>query len=142
MGAAAKRRDGNRRAAGFTLIEALLAGVILAISGMTIGYGMGQAMQSARVAREYDEAAMLLDQVLTRIDIVGPERMLSLGPNEGAFSEPFDDYQWQAQIEVGELTDLYDVHVVVSWGRRRVESHTRLYDPPNARPGDVRWEDL
>ena len=125
---------------GFTLVEALLAGVILAIAGAGVGYGMAQAMQAARVAREYEQAAMLLDDVLTRVDLIGPTRMLSVGPNQGVFDEPWEAYRWEMAIESGELTDLYEVQVIVRWGQRRVEGRTRLYDPPGARGGQLTWE--
>ncbi len=132
----------GRRSGGFTLVEALLAGVVLAIAGAGIGYGMGQAVQTARVAREYEQAAMLLDAVVTRIDLIGPERLLSTGPMQGSFDEPWQAYSWQAAIESGELMDLYNVRVSVRWGHREVEAVTRLYDPPGARPGDLTWEEL
>ena len=131
---------------GFTILEGLLAGVILAVSAVAIAHGMNQSMEAARLAREHDEAAMLLDQVFTRIYTIGPDRLLSVGPREGRFPEPYENYRWEVTIQTTELPDLYRLGVRLSWptprGTRHVEADTQLYDPPGSRPTMLDWGDL
>ena len=59
----------NRR--GFTLIETLVAGVILALSAVAIGSTVSHCMRSLTLARDYQTAAELLDRTFTKIDIIG-----------------------------------------------------------------------
>ena len=131
---------------GFTLIEALAAGLILSLTGMAIGGAVVQSMRSASLARDYDRAAELLDRALTRIDLIGPYRIYSEGPRDGQFEPPYEMFEWRAQIDPLLSGDLYDVEVEVTWhhgrGRRTVKAHTRLNDPPKSRNSYLRWEDL
>ena len=110
---------------------ALLAGMI------------AQANAVVRRAHDNRVAAQWLDEVLTRIDIVGPNRMLYEGPLAG----PLDDrFSWSAQITPEPLSDLYVVDVTIAWttpaGQRTAEGHTLLMDPPGWREASVSWASL
>jgi hypothetical protein len=145
--AAAPRRGVRRpRRAGFTIIEALLAGMILAIVGVAITSAATRALHHAETARGYEHAAELLDRTMTRIDLIGPERLLREGPLQGEFAAPDQMYRWEADIESLTLGDLYEVTVRVSWptgaGRRSAQLSTRLNDAPGSRDISLQWEDL
>jgi Tfp pilus assembly protein PilV len=133
-----------RRAAGFTLIEALAAGMILSISSVLIGVGVSQALASSQRARNYQRAAELMHEVLTKIDIIGPDRVAREGPLDGSFD---DRFRWEATIEsrVAE-GDLYDVTVRIIWdvpgGERSVKAHTMINDPLLSRSAVLEWDDL
>jgi hypothetical protein len=139
-----RRAETSRR--GFTIVEALAAGVILTMSAMVVGSAVNRAMFSLRLAADTQRAAQLLDGTLTKIDMVGPDRLLTEGPMEGGFSGEDGRFRWEAEIESRLEGHLYDVTVRISWmtdaGRRSVEAATRLNDPPNSRNAAVRWEDL
>ena len=135
-------------AAGFTLVEALSAGIILAVSAVVIGSGVSQAVRSQSITRDTQRAAELLDQILTKIDLIGPSRLLYEGPTEGQINERFS---WQATIEPRLEADLYEVSVKLRWqvpgysgqsGARVAEAHTMLNDPPRSRNAFLEWDEL
>jgi type II secretory pathway pseudopilin PulG len=139
--------DRQRRhcGAGFTVIEALAAGMLLALAGMAIGRAVVGAMGSLRLSSQLQQAAQLLDQTLTRIDLIGPSRLLEEGPTEGEFDDN-PGFRWSAEIEPRFEGYLYDVTVRVTWdtaeGPRPVEAATRLNDPPDSRSAAIRWDEL
>jgi len=140
-------RFSRKRCGGFTLVEVLTAGMILALSGAVLGTAVTQAMRSLTVARDYQRAAELLDQTLTEIDLFGPARMLAEGTNEGVFESPDDRFAWRAEIFSRLEGHLYDVIVEVSWRtpagtQRSVRAQTRLNDPPESRPAELAWDEL
>jgi Tfp pilus assembly protein PilV len=139
-------RRRKRNAAGFTLVEALAAGIILSISVVALGSLVIRGVQSMRIAREYEVAAELLDQTMTRIDLLGPERLSREGPTSGRFDEPYENYSWDAQIDWRAEGYLYDVTLTVSWegptGNRSAQVKTALNDEPDSRDSDLMWEAL
>jgi uncharacterized protein (DUF58 family) len=140
---AGKRRRVRR--GGFTLVEALAAGIILAVGGAVVGASLAQTYESLRVAKDEQHAAELLDGVLTRIDLIGPDRLGREGPSEGRCAED-DRFSWRAQFRPLEIGHLYEVTVTVSWstprGLRSVEAQTYLNDPPGSRDATLSWEAL
>ena len=140
------RRRRRPHRGGFTLIEALLAGVILAIVGVAITGAATRAIYTAETARGYEHAAELLDRTMTRIDLIGPEQLLREGPTSGSFEPPYEAYRWEADIETLATGYLYEVTVRVSWpstgGRRSARLSTRLNDEPGSRDASLRWGDL
>lgn len=139
-----RRRNGQTR--GFTLVEALAAGVILSISVVALGAVVMRGAEAMRVSREYEVAAGLLDETMAKIDMIGPERLSREGPTSGAFPAPHENYSWEARIEWRIEGHLYDVTLTVSWegvmGRRSAQLKTALNDEPGSRAAELRWEDL
>ncbi len=134
----------NRRAArGFTIVECLLAGVLLAIFAAAVTTSIGQASAAARKGQDTTLAAQWLDQVLTRIDMIGPARLLREGPLAGELDERFS---WSARIDTELIGDLYDVQVTIRWTtgdkQSSVVGYTQFQDPPRARHVEVNWNDL
>jgi Tfp pilus assembly protein PilV len=143
------RRD-NARTRGFTLVEALLAGVILALSAGVLGTSLRQSYQSVQIAAQSRQAGQVLDEILTRIDLIGPDRVSREGPTEGSVAGPAGPLNWQASIQPRLEGHLFEVTVRVSWsgqsepgqGRRSVQAQTLLNDPPNSRDAMLNWDDL
>lgn len=134
------------RYSGFTLIEAMVAALILAISAVAIGGSVNQSLHALRRARDYQRSAELLDGVMTRIDLLGPDRVAREGPLEGTFEPPDDRFSWDAQVD--SLIDgfLFEITVNVRWddgyGAHTASLSTRINDPPKSRNERLRWEDL
>ncbi len=128
---------------GFTIVECLLAGVILALFTATIATAVGQAGSAARRGKDLRLAAGWLDEVMTRIDLVGPARLLREGPTQGELDERFS---WSVKIEEEIIGDLYDVQVTIRWKTgtqtSSVVGFTQFQDPPKARRSSVSWYDL
>ncbi len=138
-----KNFRGHFRGGGFTLIECLLAGIVMAGFGAVLTLSIGQGVSTIARAEDDRLAAQWLDEVLTRIDIVGPSELSYAGPVSGVLDERFS---WEASIEQEALSDLYTVGVTISWstprGSRTVKAHTLLMDPPGWRAAGIRWGDL
>ena len=131
----------------FTLVEALAAGVILTLAGTMLAVAVSQGMRSLTLSRDTQRAAELLDRTLTKIDMIGPARLMEEGPTEGPFPAPHEKFRWEAQIEARTEGYLYDVTVRITWptvggGRRKVVGATRLNAPPKSRPEELEWDDL
>jgi type II secretory pathway pseudopilin PulG len=140
-----KRRQFGR---GFTLVEVLAAGMILALSAAAIGLGVRQSLNSLNKARDYQQAAELLDRVMTKIDLLGPGVVSAEGPLTGQFEPPREKFEWESQIELlASESWLYEVTVRIAWmnpagHRQTVEAQTWLFDPPKEEPSGLTWEDV
>ncbi len=140
-----RRRRGNL--GGFTIVEALLAGVVLTLSASVLGLAVSQAMRSLTAARDYQQAAELLDRTLTKVDMIGPTRLYYEGPAEGVFDSPHERFAWRVAVSpVGE-GDLYEVTVSVMWPRPggsvgSASATTLLNDPQGARSALLGWDNI
>ncbi|MCK4850066.1 MAG: prepilin-type N-terminal cleavage/methylation domain-containing protein [Phycisphaerae bacterium] len=141
-------RPTSERTAGFTLVEVLVAGVILALSAGALGLTISQSMRSLALARDYQQAAELLDKTFTKIDLIGPALLHYEGPTEGIFDEArHERFAWQAKIDSRLEGNLYEVTVRILWetpsGKGRfIEAQTLLNDPPGSRPSELYWDEL
>jgi len=139
----ARRR---RQPRGFTLIEVLIAGMILAISAAVIGTALSHAYASLSEAKDERRAAILLDDLLTKIDMIGPARIASEGPRQGNFDGSDERFSWSVDIQNRPQGHLYDITATLSWSygkqEKSVQVHTYLNDPPNSRDATLRWRDL
>lgn len=137
---------GARGSRGFTLLEALLAGVILAAVGVAVGGAVIGSLRAGGAGREYAIAAQLLDDTMTKLDLIGPSRIRSEGPTTGTFPPPHERFRWSVTITEPNLPDLFEVTLTVTWasdrGERSAVAATRLFDPINSRNPLLRWEDL
>lgn len=137
---------GQRRRAGFTLIEGLLAGVVLALVGVVIAGSVSQSMRAGVISRDISRAAELLDVTMTKVDVIGPDRLLREGPMSGRFDPPDDRFAWTMTIESLVDANLYAVELTVTWpgagGQRSAVLSTRLNDPPGSRDPYLQWEAL
>ena len=142
------RLAGDRRSPrvhGFTLIECLIAGVILASFAAAIAAGVAQSVEAGRRGEDRRLAAQWLDEVFTRVDVLGPDRILNEGPVQGELD---DRFSFELVVLPDEIQlDLYVVEATVFYplpsGRTEsVSAYTKLYDPAGSRESIVGWEDL
>ncbi|MBB6429896.1 prepilin-type N-terminal cleavage/methylation domain-containing protein [Algisphaera agarilytica] len=139
------RKHATSRSRGFTIVESLIAGVILALFAAALAGTTAQSSRAALRAQDHRKAAEWLDTVFNRIDMIGPARLASEGPVQGALDDRFN---WSLSLDNDALyPDLYLVSVVISYtgadGRpARVEGHTQIHDPVGRRLVVARWEDL
>ena len=134
----------HRADRGFTLVEALCAGVILSLAAMVLGAAMTRTMHALNNARDNQRAVELLDRTLTKIDMIGPGRITREGPTLGRFEGMDGRFSWRTRIRPRLDGNLYDVAVEIAWdtprGRRRVEAYTRLNDALLSRNSSLQWE--
>lgn len=130
----------HRVARGFTIVECLLAGVLLALFAGSIATTVAQAGMASRRGEDLRQAAAYLDEIFTRIDMVGPARLMYEGPTQGELDTRF---AWSAQFEEETLADVYSIKVTIRWTTEgkvsSIEGYTQLYDPPGATHTTVNW---
>ena len=106
------------RTAGFTLVELVIAFVLLAIGIVAILELVGQSALNARLARNRTQAALLAQQ---RMEELLSQPDLQPGISEGNFGDRFPQFRWRTQVEqVSGSADpaqvpLYRLTVVVEW---------------------------
>jgi hypothetical protein len=99
--------------------------MILALAAGLISAGSAQAMDSLRNARDFQRAAQLLDQTLTRIDLIGPDRVSREGPAQGRFPTPDDRFEWETEIHSRSQGHLFLVTVRIRWTACAARSRSR-----------------
>ncbi|WDN90303.1 general secretion pathway protein I [Desulfosarcina sp. BuS5] len=106
-----------RAAAGFTLIEILVALVILSISLVTIMQLFSGGLKASRIAGDYTQAIFLAREKMEELLL---DKEDSTEITEGDFN---NDYKWQAEITPFSLTagddnkvpvEVYEIQVSVS----------------------------
>ena len=105
-------------------------------------------MTFIEMSRDYQVVAVIVDEVFTKIDVIGPSRVMLEGPNEGQSNNPaYERFSWDLDIEENEdHEDLYEIDLTVQWqvngGMREYKAHTALYDPAGSRTSSLNWEDI
>jgi prepilin-type N-terminal cleavage/methylation domain-containing protein len=100
---------------GFSLIETLVASVILSGAVLTVGAISTSSLSGTRLNRQYEVAASLIDKQLSLIDYVGIDEFVELGQMEGDFEEIEPGYHWEVVTEYQDIDSLYLVTITVSW---------------------------
>jgi prepilin-type N-terminal cleavage/methylation domain-containing protein len=113
------------RQAGFTLVEVMVALLILAVPVLAIQGLVGRAAAEMARARGIEEASTALAWVMDSLASVGYS-----GPGEHNF--PYGDVTWRGEGagEVASVTVILD-----GWGRGRDTVMVRLRRPPP--PADI-----
>ncbi len=87
-------------AAGFTLLEVMIAVAIIAIAFVSLLGSQSGSVAIATEARFRTEAAMLASRKLAEISVADPAELSS---GEGDFEEEFSHYHWKVEVsELGE----------------------------------------
>jgi hypothetical protein len=109
------KRPRAKLRAGFTLIEAIAGAGILAFAVIMLVAGTTRALAGARLNRQRELAAALLDRQLAMIDYIGIEEFIELGQMEGEFDEFEGEYVWEVAVEPELIGNLYKVSMTVMW---------------------------
>ena len=126
----------------FTLIEALVATVILAGSVASITALTSRCMVRTRLNQDYDRAWQLMDRQLTLIDAMGIDQFLEQRNNQGEIEDGDITFQWVVDAALQEIDQLYIINMRISWikGNRgySITAATCLNGPdPDAAQGDI-----
>ncbi len=103
---------------GFTLVETILAGVILCGAVLALTAISTRSLSETKLNRQYERALAAADRQLTMIDYIGVEDFMESGQTEGKFEDSTQQYQWRAEIVSRDIDNLYMVKVEVSWDFR------------------------
>ena len=107
-----KRRT---RQAGFNLVEAMVASVILSGAVLTLGAISSNAVRDVSLNRHYEVAASVIERQFSLIDCVGIDQFIEQGQTEGIYEEMEPGYHWRVETEYQGIDGLYLVTVTVSW---------------------------
>ena len=115
---------------GLSLVEVLVAGVILSGTVVTVGALSSKSLLSTGQNQAYEKAGDLIDRQLTIIDAMGIDAFLETGMTEGDFGDQAPGYTWRMSSTYLEVDNLYRVTLTVLWieyGRpRSLSVSTRL----------------
>lgn len=110
------RAEKNRT--GFTLVEVILASVILCGAILALGAVGTRSLSATRLNRQYEVAAALANKQLTYIDYVGVQDFIETGQMEGVFEKFEPGYYWRVVTKYEGIDNLYEVNITVSWVER------------------------
>jgi len=117
---------------GFTLIEAVLSSLILAV-GAVVVCGLAQRyMFSYQHGAEYEIACRLLDECLEKITVPDNNVLAEHKTISGDFGQQYPRYDYLITIEPAETHGLYQVTAQVNWKHAglmyKVTTSTRIFD--------------
>lgn len=109
------RNPDSRKRDGFSLVETLMAGMILSGAVLTLGAISTNALTSVRLNRHHEVAAALAEQQLALIDYAGIDAFIEAGQTEGMFEQFEPGYRWEVVTEYQGTDNLYLVTMTVAW---------------------------
>ena len=118
------------RNAGFSLIEVMLAILILGIALVGLTQGITTALSSSKESELQTTAALL---AAGRIETLRADGYLTDGVEEGEGEAGLSLYRWKQTISSTSIDGLHEVEVIVENSNSRqaiFELRTLLFDPP------------
>jgi type II secretion system protein I len=106
------RRRKSRR--GFTLIEMIIATVLLAVAIVGSLSAISSSTRAVEAGERIQTAALLAQRKLTELELQATN--LTSGEQQGDFGAEFADYRWRAMMDTTEFEKLLKVTLLVSWG--------------------------
>lgn len=105
---------------GFTLVEMIVATVILAVGIAGAVATFGAISRASGTAAEYDQAALLAERRLAEIETLDET---PTDQDSGDFGEDYPGYKWEQEVLSTEYDDLIEVRVTVTWGNNEPRHH-------------------
>ena len=117
---------------GFTLIEIVVAAMILSAATITIGAICNKCVRSVKISRKYEIAWDVLDKQLNIINYSGLSTFINADRMAGEINENDTKYYWQLKLQQRDISGLYDVDISISWLNGKTEhviaASTMLFD--------------
>lgn len=103
----------HRSARGFTLVEMVVAAIVLVIGGVAAMLAIGTCTRAIGESESYSRAAMLAEMRLA--DIEADPSTLTTGEQQGDFGTDYPGYAWVQTVDRTDLSDVVQVTITVSW---------------------------
>ena len=135
LGSSASRIRSSARGvcSGFTLLEVILAVMILGAAMLAIMEGLAKSLNAVESIRNQNTAIELLSVKMADLEKLDT---LEEQSQDGDFEEAHPGFTWNTDITSTEMQDLYEVHVTIFWkehGQEASDSVTSyLYRPSEA----------
>jgi general secretion pathway protein I len=110
-------------AAGFTLLEVMIAMAILAIALVAVYQSQSQSVSMAGDSHFLTTASLLAQGRMAEIDAADPRKVVA---ESGDFGDAFPDYQWQVEIGDTEIDLMKKITLTVTNSRMAVRNTYRL----------------
>ena len=105
----------RRRRAGFTLIEMIIAAILLVVGVAGALGAIGASTRTAAYADQIQTAALLAQRQMAET-ASQPSTLSAGGDQEGTFDDPYSNYHWKQSVESTDYPNLFKVTVTVTWG--------------------------
>ncbi|MCX6381834.1 MAG: prepilin-type N-terminal cleavage/methylation domain-containing protein [Armatimonadetes bacterium] len=99
---------------GFTIVEMLVATILLGVGIFATLGAISVAVQATGSADFYQKAAVLAQRHISQLE-TNPER-LAPGEQSGDFGDEYVGYRWTQRIASSEFRSLYQVTIIIKQG--------------------------
>ena len=106
----------NKRVAGFTMLEALVATMVLTATLVTLHGIVSRCLYRVQMNEEYERAWQILDRQMTVIDAMGIDNYMLEPQQEGEIEEDGMFFQWKVDAVAETIDCMYEVTITIWWG--------------------------
>lgn len=104
------------RQPGFTLLEIIIALLVIGLSLTTIISVQNKNVQASAEAKELALGTMLAQRIIDETEAAGN---LQLGHRRGNFAGQYSAFFWEKEVQPGPLESLRNLRVTVGWSQGR-----------------------
>ncbi len=104
----------RRREHAFTLIEMIVATVLLFVGVTATLMALAAAQVSTAISNEYSTAALLAEQRFGEI-ATNPQSELTAGDHEGEFGEEHPTFSYTQSVTPADVDGLLRVSITIKW---------------------------
>lgn len=122
--------NGARHQSGFSLLEVMIAILILGVALVGLTQGVSTALVSSRESMLETTASML---AAAQVEGLRAEGYLTDGETEGSCGDELPLYRWKQSVKSTPIQGLHEVQVVIensNTSEKIYELKTMLFDPP------------
>ena len=101
---------------GFTLLEALVAMMVLTGALVALQGIVNRCMYRVRVNEEKERAWQVLDRQMTVIDAMGIDTYMLEPLQEGEIEENGMLFNWRVDTSIESIDCMYEVRITIWWG--------------------------
>ncbi|NUQ69903.1 MAG: prepilin-type N-terminal cleavage/methylation domain-containing protein [Chthonomonadales bacterium] len=98
---------------GFTLIEAIVSTIVLAIGGVAAMLAISACTRSVGVAGDYSKAALLAEKRIAELSL--QTGSLNSGEQQGDFGDEYPGFAWIQTVEPTDYAGVSRITLVVTW---------------------------
>jgi len=120
----------TRHNAGFSLLEVMVAILILGVALVGLTQGLSTALSSTKESELQTTASLL---AAAQIEGLRADGYITDGETEGACGEELPLYRWKQSVKTAPIAGLHEVQVTIQnakTGKDIYELKTMLFDPP------------
>lgn len=113
----------KKNSPGFTLLEVMIALMIIAISFIVLLHSRNQSVITADYARRTTIATLLASEKMSEIEHM---EEVDTGEEVGGFGDDYTGFRWRATVTDTAYMNIKEVKVEILWGEGNSERHIEL----------------